>query len=167
MRLGAQPFLWKWVLFAWEWKMISISKAEHLPSFWNRGPWELGNGLLRTQNTKTVSQADKSSNKAHTVMIKLAMYSNICLAFNLFPNLFFANDFRVPCKFAPATRTGREGGGGNVSPRKTVVQSACQYDVTSRISDFQSGEQSVHRRGGWKFRFYQGNTVPISWIWRF
>jgi len=30
MRLGAQPFLWKWVLFAWEWKMISISKAEHL-----------------------------------------------------------------------------------------------------------------------------------------
>ena len=31
--LGAEPFLWKWVLFAWEWKMISISKAEHLPSF--------------------------------------------------------------------------------------------------------------------------------------
>ena len=27
MRLGAQPFLWKWVLFAWEWKMISISKG--------------------------------------------------------------------------------------------------------------------------------------------
>ena len=44
IRLGAQPFLWKWVLFAWEWKMTSISKAEHLPSFWNRGPWELGNG---------------------------------------------------------------------------------------------------------------------------
>ena len=38
MRLGAQPFLWKWVLFAWEWKIISISKAEHLPSFRNRGP---------------------------------------------------------------------------------------------------------------------------------
>ena len=46
MRLGAQPFLWKWVWFAWEWKMISISKAEHLPSFWNRGPGQLGNGLL-------------------------------------------------------------------------------------------------------------------------
>ena len=27
-------------------KMISISKAEHLPSFWNRGPGQLGNGLL-------------------------------------------------------------------------------------------------------------------------
>ena len=38
MRKGAQPFLWKWVWFAWEWKMISISKAERLPSFWNRGP---------------------------------------------------------------------------------------------------------------------------------
>ena len=48
MRLGAQPFLWKWVLFAWEWKMISISKAEHLRSFCNRGPGELGNGLLKT-----------------------------------------------------------------------------------------------------------------------
>ena len=47
MRLGAQTFLWKWVLFAWEWKMISILKAEHLPSFWNRGPEELRNGLLK------------------------------------------------------------------------------------------------------------------------
>ena len=45
MRLGSQPFMWKWVLFAWEWKMISISKAEHLPSFWNRDPGKLGNGL--------------------------------------------------------------------------------------------------------------------------
>ena len=38
------------------------------------------------------------------------------------------------------------GGGGGVSPRKSVVQSACQYDVTSLVSDFQNGEQSVHRR---------------------
>ena len=45
-RLGAQPFLWKWVLFAWEWKIIFISKVEHLTSFWYRGPRELGNGLL-------------------------------------------------------------------------------------------------------------------------
>ena len=29
MRLGAQPFLWKWVLFAWELKKVSISKVEH------------------------------------------------------------------------------------------------------------------------------------------
>ena len=39
-------FLWKPVLFAWEWKMISLSKAEHLNSFWNRGSGELGNGLI-------------------------------------------------------------------------------------------------------------------------
>ena len=40
MRLGAQPFLWKWVIFAWE------SKAEHLPLFWHRGPGELGTLLF-------------------------------------------------------------------------------------------------------------------------
>ena len=39
---------------------------------------------------------------------------------------------------------GREG--EKVSPRKSVVQSACQFDVTSRVSDFQNGEQSVHLR---------------------
>ena len=33
----------------------------------------------------------------------------------------------------------REGGswGEKVSPRKSEVQSACQYDVMSRVSDFQ------------------------------
>ena len=45
-RPGAQPFLWKKVLFAWEWKIISISKAGHVTSFWYRGPGELGNGLF-------------------------------------------------------------------------------------------------------------------------
>ena len=39
MRPSAQPFLGKLVLFAWEWKIISISKAEHLTSFWYRGRW--------------------------------------------------------------------------------------------------------------------------------
>ena len=47
MRPSAQPFLRKWVLFAWEWKIISISKAKHLASFWYRGPGELENGLFR------------------------------------------------------------------------------------------------------------------------
>ena len=46
MRLGTLPFLWEWVLFAWEWKMISISKTEYLPSFWNRGLGGLGYGLF-------------------------------------------------------------------------------------------------------------------------
>ena len=40
------------------------------------------------------------------------------------------------------------GPGGKVSPRKSMVQSACQHDVTSRVSNFQNGEQSVHRRDG-------------------
>ena len=48
---------------------------------------------------------------------------------------------------------GKEGErGGMVSPRKSVVQFACQYDVTSRVRDFQNAEQSVHRRDGYKFR---------------
>ena len=42
VRLSAQHFSWKWVLFAWERKIISMSKAEHLTSFWYRGPGELG-----------------------------------------------------------------------------------------------------------------------------
>ena len=37
---------------------------------------------------------------------------------------------------------------GKVSPRKSVVQSACQYDVTSLVSNFQNGEQSFNRRVG-------------------
>ena len=40
------------------------------------------------------------------------------------------------------------GGGGEESPRKSVVQSACQYDVTSRVSNFQNGEHSFNRRVG-------------------
>ena len=44
MRPSAPPFLWKWVLFGWKWKFISKSKAEHLTSFWYRGPGEPGNG---------------------------------------------------------------------------------------------------------------------------
>ena len=42
---------------------------------------------------------------------------------------------------------------GKVSPRprKSVVQPACQYYVTSRVSDFQNGEQSVHRGDGLNF----------------
>ena len=31
---------------SWEWKTISMSMAEHLTSFWYRGPGELGNGRL-------------------------------------------------------------------------------------------------------------------------
>ena len=33
MRLGAQPFLWKWVLFEWEWKMIPYQRLCTYPRF--------------------------------------------------------------------------------------------------------------------------------------
>ena len=33
-----------------------------------------------------------------------------------------------------------------MSPRKSVVQFACQYDVTSRLSDFQNGEKCSSKR---------------------
>ena len=59
MRPSAQPFLWKWVLFAWEWKIISISKAEHLTSFWYRGPGELRNGLFLINWTEEMQEYTK------------------------------------------------------------------------------------------------------------
>ena len=33
MRLGAQPFLWKWVLFAWEWKWFPYQRLSTYPRF--------------------------------------------------------------------------------------------------------------------------------------
>ena len=63
MRLGTQPFLWKRVLFAWEWKMISISKAEHLILFWNRGSGELGNGLFNWSSLENCSTGPMHKNK--------------------------------------------------------------------------------------------------------
>ena len=56
---SAQPFLWKWVLFAWEWKIISTSKAEHLTSFWYRGPGELRNGLFLINWTEEMQEYAK------------------------------------------------------------------------------------------------------------
>ena len=41
-----------------------------------------------------------------------------------------------PLAIIPLAGWGEGGGGVEVSPRKYVVQSACQYDATSRVSDF-------------------------------
>ena len=70
----------------------------------------------------------------------------------------FAFDFKFISADIDLTRTKifvtvieplhRRGGKGEVSSRKSVVQSACQYDVTTRVSNFQNGEQSVDRRNG-------------------
>ena len=39
MRPSAQLFLWKWVLLAWEWDIISISKAEDLTRRFDTEAW--------------------------------------------------------------------------------------------------------------------------------
>ena len=84
MRLGAQPFLSRWVLFAWEWKMISISKAEHLPSFWNRGLGEIGrlsDSIVRTY------QNEQSENKTRANWERERWRREKCLPS---PRAFFA-----------------------------------------------------------------------------
>ena len=53
MRQSSQLFLWKWVLLAWECKIISISKAAHLTSFWYRGLREHGHGPFTGPLAKT------------------------------------------------------------------------------------------------------------------
>ena len=60
---------------------------------------------MRTQNTTVYT--DKSNNKTHSLMIKLAMYSNICITFYLFLDLSCSNDYGVPYKFAQAIRRSR------------------------------------------------------------
>ena len=66
-----------------------------------------------------------------------------------FTSAFFSLKNRQPSTmFLSEIVTDKQGGGGGVSPRKSVVQSACQSDVTSRVSDFQNGEQSVLRIDG-------------------
>ena len=57
IRPSAQPCLWKWVLFALEWKIISIWKAEHLTSFSYRGPGELGNDIFSLSDNLPAERA--------------------------------------------------------------------------------------------------------------
>ena len=92
-------------------KWFSHQRLSTYPRFETEAPGNSEMACYGHKIPKRFTQADKSNNKAHTVMIKLAMYRNICLAFNLIPVLVFSNDFGVPCKFAQATRTGRGGGG--------------------------------------------------------
>ena len=48
-RSGAKPFIWKWALFACEWKVIWIWKLEHQDSLWNHKTtwkWPIENPFL-------------------------------------------------------------------------------------------------------------------------
>ena len=58
MRPSTQPFLRKLVLFAWEWKIISVSKAEHLTSFWYRSPGELGNNKTKEEFERLILESE-------------------------------------------------------------------------------------------------------------
>ena len=60
-----------------------------------------------------------------------------------------------------------QGGEGEVSPRKSVVQSACQYDVTSRVSDFQNGNKVFFEETDKNFEFITELTVLDLEILRF
>ena len=44
-----KPFLWEWVSFAWEWKIIFTFISSQLTSLRNRGLEQLGNGLFDQQ----------------------------------------------------------------------------------------------------------------------
>ena len=61
----------------------------------------------------------------------------------------------------PSGREEREGG-GMVSPRKSVVQSACQYDVTSRVSDFQNGDKVFIEETDKNFDFI--TEIPFQFL---
>ena len=77
MRPRAQRFFWKWVLFAWEWKVIFISKAEHLASFWYRGPGELGNGLFPLEKKRGLYQT-MSTSASHSLQRGQGYWTHDC-----------------------------------------------------------------------------------------
>ena len=54
-----------------------------------------------------------------------------------------------------------------MSPRNSVVQSACQYDVTSRVSDFQNGNKVFFEETDKNFEFITELTVLDLEILRF
>ena len=64
------------------------------------------------------------------------------------PGFFSLKNKQPSTMFLSEIVTDKPGGGEKVSPRKSVVQSACQSDVTYRVSDFQNDEQSVLRIDG-------------------
>ena len=58
--------------------------------------------------------------------------------------------------------TGEGGGGGEVSPTKSVVQSACQCDVTSRVSNFQKASKVFIEEMDKNFDFI--TEIPLRFL---
>ena len=65
MRLGAQPFLWKWVLFAWEWKWFLYQGLSTYPRFETeaRGNTEMAYSL-RLNCFRTLAPVVETSDSA-------------------------------------------------------------------------------------------------------
>ena len=62
--------------------MISISKTEHLPSFWNRGQGELGNGQLKTYANEKFRGQTKcimgDAQVAYRLMLAGCKFNKLC-----------------------------------------------------------------------------------------
>ena len=59
-------------------------------------------------------------------------------------------------------RSGAGGGWGEVSPTKSVVQSACQCDVTSRVSNFQKASKVFIEEMDKNFDFI--TKIPLRFL---
>ena len=98
-------------LLFWRLDVVYFREKKELTFYDPAGPvkemaiLQQGPRHIRTQNTTVYT--DKSNNKTHTLTIKLAMYSNICITFSLFLDLCCSNDYGVSYKFAQAIRSSR------------------------------------------------------------
>ena len=97
--LTFKPVLWKWVWFAWKWKIISISKAEHLTWFWYRGPGEPGNGFFNLTWETVLAKMLSESYFCQTRSLNVVGAPNLILFsfFNLFFFFSYDNVFAIRC----------------------------------------------------------------------
>ena len=91
---NAQPFLWKWVLLAW--KIVSISKAKRLTSFWYRGPGELGNSLSRKREHESKTWGNWGEEER--LSYKSSAHIFACLSLTRHPHYPNPLDSTTSCK---------------------------------------------------------------------
>ena len=89
----------------------------------------LENGILRSP----ISHCFYASAKSYPRRYGVNIASEFTVTEHPVLNLYFAKTSLVSLNECSTQ--------GGVSPTKSVVQSASQYDVTSRVSNFQNGEQ--------------------------
>ena len=92
--------------FAWEWKIISISQAKHLTSFWYRGQRKLGNGLFdfpRGRRPENEREARNKRRKDHLCFLISQPQARLPLR--------SINLTRFLVSYARSTTSNRENGG--------------------------------------------------------